>query len=60
MAQIYYNTIHNYNIKDYSQEQVNAWGPESFKETTRWIPKFEKTNPFVAVVNNTVVAFAEL
>ena len=32
IAQIYYNTIHKVNTKDYTQEQVDAWAPRSCLE----------------------------
>lgn len=59
LAKIYYNTIHNFNIQDYSQEQVNVWAPKSSLEATGWAKKFERTQPFVAIMDNTVVGFAE-
>lgn len=59
LANIYYNTIHKINIRDYNQQQVDVWAPKTSKEITGWLKKFERTNPFVAVVNNTVIGFAE-
>lgn len=59
LANIYYNTIHSYNSKDYSQEQVNAWAPESSLEKTGWAKKFEHTKPLVATCDNLIVGFAE-
>ena len=59
LANIYYNTIHLINIRDYNQQQVDVWAPETSKEIGGWLKKFEKTNPFVAVVKNKIVGFAE-
>lgn len=59
LANIYYNTIHNFNIRDYTQEQVNVWAPESSREAIYWAKKLEKTKPFVAILDNTLVGFAE-
>lgn len=59
LANIYYNTIHLINIRDYNQQQVDVWAPETSKEIARWLKKFERTNPFVAIINNKVVGFAE-
>ena len=28
-SQIYYNTIHNVNCKDYTKEQLNIWAPRA-------------------------------
>jgi putative acetyltransferase len=59
LANIYYNTIHKVNIQDYTQEQVNVWAPETSLEATGWMKKFERTKPLVAILNDTVVGFAE-
>lgn len=59
LANIFYNTIHLVNIRDYNQQQVDVWAPETSKEAAGWLKKFERTNPFVAFINNQVVGFAE-
>ena len=59
LANIYYNTIHLINIQHYSQEQVDVWAPESSLEMEGWAKKFTRTKPFIAVVGNEVVGFAE-
>lgn len=46
LAKIYYYTIHNVNIKDYNEEQVNAWAPESSLGTDGWSKKWEKLPPW--------------
>lgn len=59
LAEIFFNTIHRINIKDYTQEQVDVWAPESSLEGDGWKKKFLRTNPIVAVVGDKVVGFAE-
>ena len=59
LAEIYYKTIHNINIKDYNLEQVNAWAPESSLETEGWIKKWQKLQPWVATIDNSIAGFAE-
>ncbi|MBA3604080.1 MAG: GNAT family N-acetyltransferase [Parachlamydiaceae bacterium] len=59
LARIYYNTIHEVNAKDYSEIQLDAWAPKSSIETEGWSKKFAKSNPFVAVIDETLVGFAE-
>lgn len=59
LAKIYYSTIHNVNIKDYTEEQVNAWAPESSLEEDGWSKKWEKLPPWVAVINDQIVGFTE-
>lgn len=59
LANIFYNTVHKFNIRDYTQEQVNVWAPESSLDAIRWAKKFEKTKPFVAILDDILVGFAE-
>ncbi|WP_059360032.1 GNAT family N-acetyltransferase [Parachlamydia acanthamoebae] len=59
LADIYYNTIHQINIQHYTEEQVKVWAPETTLESSRWAKKFERTNPFVAIIDNIIVGFAE-
>jgi len=59
LADIFYHTIHRINIRDYSEEQVNAWAPSSSLELDGWKHKWSKLAPIVAVIGNKVVGFAE-
>ena len=59
LANIYYHTIHNINIADYSEEQINAWAPESCLELDGWERKWEKLSPIVATISDQIVGFAE-
>lgn len=59
LASIYYHTIHIINIGDYTEVQVNVWAPETSKDTERWMKKWEKISPLVAVINEQPVGFAE-
>ncbi len=59
LANIYYNTIHNINSQDYSEEQVNEWAPSSSLELTGWKKKWENIIPLVALLDNKIVGFAE-
>lgn len=58
IASIYYNTIHTVNAKDYTTEQLNAWAPYH-DNNGGWQEKCAKLNPFVAVIEDTIVGFAE-
>lgn len=55
LAKIYYNTIHQVNVKDYSEIQLDAWAPKSGLESEGWLKKFAKTKPLVAVIEETLV-----
>ncbi len=59
LASIFYNTIHNINIRDYSLEQINAWAPSSSLELKGWQQKWKKLRPLVALSKNIQVGFAE-
>ena len=53
-----YNTVHNVNIKDYSQSQIDAWAPEEW-DMVEWTKRLLKTNPFVAEIKGQLAGFAE-
>ncbi len=59
LANMYYFTIHKVNIQHYTQEQVAVWAPKTSLSTEKWEKKFERTNPFVAIVGEHIVGFAE-
>ncbi|HHS8465294.1 TPA: GNAT family N-acetyltransferase [Legionella pneumophila] len=59
LANIYYFTIHNIAIQDYSEEQVHAWAPASSLNVTGWKKKWESITPLVALMDNTIVGFTE-
>ena len=59
LASIYYYTIHNINVQDYSEEQVNAWAPSSSLELTGWKKKWETITPLVALIDNKIAGFTE-
>src|SRR3989344_2508412 len=59
LMNIFYNTIHKVNIKDYSLEQVNAWASKSDMKLEVWENRFIKNNPIVALIDEKIVGFAE-
>lgn len=59
IAEIYYNTIHKINIRDYTQDQVNTWAPLTSLQTEGWIKKHQKLPPYVATLDNKIVGFTE-
>jgi len=60
LANIYYYTIHNINIQDYTKEQVDAWAPESsINNLEGWQKKWSKLIPIVATIDNEIVGFVE-
>lgn len=60
ISAIYYNTIHNINAADYTKEQIEAWAPRSsVDDCTGWQKKAERIKPYIALIQNLVVGFAE-
>ena len=59
LANIYYHTIHNVNIRDYSIEQINAWAPSSSLDLDGWKKKWDKLVPIVALSDDVIVGFTE-
>ena len=50
LMNIFYNTIHKVNIKDYSLEQVEAWAPKSNLKLEDWEKRFSRTYPIIATL----------
>lgn len=59
LMDIFYNTIHKVNIKDYNQAQVDAWAPKSNLKLEDWEKRFSRTYPIIATVDGKIVGFAE-
>lgn len=60
LSQLYYNTIHNVNSKDYTKKQLDAWAPSSSVQNySGWEEKLKKIKPFIALIDDTIVGFAE-
>ena len=56
---LYYNTVHRIVARQYTLEHVNRWAPSDIDQDA-WIARLARSNPFVAVVDNRIVGFAEL
>lgn len=59
LRKLFFDTIRNINIKDYSKEQVLAWAPEDYDKND-WSQRIRSTNPFVALIGNKIVGFADI
>jgi putative acetyltransferase len=57
--QVYFTSIRMVCIKDYSEEQVQAWASESF-ELDLFKEKMDQINPFVAILNDKIIGYADL
>ncbi|MEZ9625460.1 GNAT family N-acetyltransferase [Aliivibrio fischeri] len=56
---LFFNTVRKVNRKDYSNEQVTAWAPESF-DTDVWKNKMQSLNPFIAEIDGVIVGYSDL
>lgn len=59
IMQLFYDTIHEVNIRDYSTAQVDAWAPRS-TNVEDWKQSLSSKLTYVAEANETIVGFAEL
>ena len=59
LAEMFYETIHRVNCKDYSQEQIAAWAPAVPEEET-WHHSFAGHLALVAVQGEEIVGFGDL
>jgi len=57
--ELYYNTIHNVNIRDYDENQVEAWAPSDF-DINIAIQKFRDIAPFVAIKNGRIIGYGDI
>jgi putative acetyltransferase len=56
---LFFDTVHNVNIRDYTEEQVRAWAPEKIDEHL-WRARIETMQPYVCVADEVVVGYAGL
>ena len=56
---IYYEATHRCNSKDYHADLIERWAPTNM-DMEAWGNRIREKNPFVAVVNEAPVGFAEL
>ena len=53
------DTIRKVNIKDYSEQQVQAWAPEIYDQI-QWAKRIQDMNPFVAEIDGGIVGYADV
>ncbi|EKO3771158.1 GNAT family N-acetyltransferase [Vibrio metschnikovii] len=56
---IFYHTVRNVNLRDYSQAQVEAWAPDGFSSEI-WKRKMNLLSPFVAEIDGKIVGYSDL
>lgn len=58
IVELFINTVHNINKKDYSKEQLNAWANPKYDLKT-WKKRFKKSKPHLCIFEDEVVGFYE-
>ena len=56
LAELFYNTVHSVNAKDYAEEQLNVWATGR-GDLQEWNLSFLKHKTVVAIENDEIVGF---
>lgn len=59
IAQLFYETIHSVNAKDYTKEQLNVWAT-GHVNLEKWDRSFQSHQTYVATENNKIVGFGDI
>ena len=59
LAELFYQTVHSVNAKDYTQEQRNAWATGKV-DLAQWDASFREHKTVVAVEGPTIVGFGDM
>lgn len=59
ILQLFYDTVHEVNAKDYTEEQLDAWASKDV-DLTAWDKSLLSHYSYVAVLYNTIVSFGDI
>ena len=59
LAELFYNTVHSINAKDYAEEQLNVWATGRV-DLQEWNLSFLKHKTIVAIKNDEIVGFGDI
>ena len=59
LTELFYNTVHNVNAKDYTKEQLNVWATGQV-DLEKWNDSLQKHFSVVAVDNEIIVGFGDI
>ena len=59
MAKLFYDTVHEVNIRDYTAEQVNAWA-DGTVDRSAWDKSFTEHYTVVAAGNGVIIGFGDI
>lgn len=58
--QLFYETVHSVNLKDYSPAEVEAWVPSNQPDLAKWGERFLQQHTLIAEVKGQLAGFANL
>lgn len=58
-AELFYNTVHTINKRDYTDDQIKVWAPEN-RDLKKWNDSFRDRKAMVAVEGNRIVGFCDI
>lgn len=58
-AELFYNTVHTINKRDYTDDQIKVWAPEN-RDLKKWNESFYSRKAIVAVEENRIVGFCDI
>lgn len=56
---LFYDTVHSVNLKDYNEEQINVWAKKNI-DLNQWCEKFQYSYTLIAEENGLIVGFANI
>lgn len=59
LAELFYQTVHNVNARDYTPAQLNAWATGTI-DLQEWNRSFLKNETIVAMENEQIVGFGDM
>ncbi|MEA5507797.1 GNAT family N-acetyltransferase [Halotia wernerae UHCC 0503] len=59
IMKLFYDTVHEVNIRDYTKEQVDAWTPANM-DTEAWISSLKSKFTYVVEQSEHIIGFGEL
>lgn len=59
LAELFYNTVHTVNAKDYTKEQLDVWATGKV-DLKKWSQSLQEHYSVVAVVGGTIIGFGDI
>ena len=59
LADLFYNTVHIVNAKDYTEEQLNVWATKQV-DLEKWNKSLQEHFSVVALDNETIIGFGDI